>query len=637
MILYKRLFIFFVFLSSCLMAKPLTYRDIRLTMRDMFEYHIEYKEMSPLLVKRSFKLYLEQFDPNKTYLLKSEALPYLELTTKRVSQVLSGYAKDDYQGYTDVAMTMSAAVNRARLLRAEVIRDMLAGKQVTRTTSTSFVDFAKTPKELKARIAASIHRYLRLDERALSGKKLQKSLALIDKKLTRREKPYLLTSQQDKETSVVEHTLKALARSLDAHTAYFTPDEAYDIRTSLKKQLEGIGIILREGINGVYIADLIENGPAYQSGGVKVGDVVVQVNGKIVENLTFEEVLEELKGSAGSQVELVIKREQVNYTVRLVREQISMSDELVSATSVPYADGVIGLVDLPGFYDNGKEINAEKHLREALIKLKNEGELRGLVIDMRENAGGFLTQAVKIAGMFISRGVIVISKYHQGEVQYLRNLDGRIFFDGPVVLLTSKASASAAEIVAGALQDYGVALVVGDKRTYGKGSMQYQNITDGKADKFFKVTVGRYYTVSGKSTQIVGVPADIHVPTIYSPFNIGERYLEYPISGDQLAAAYLDPLTGIDPKTEQMLQEKYIPYLQKQKKQWQKLTPILQANSEHRLKQDPNFQCFVKVINGESPACTKKNNFGAEDLQMREALNIVRDMIALQGSASSKM
>lgn len=637
MILYKRLFIFFVLLSSCLMAKPLTYRDIRLTMRDMFEYHIEYKEMSPLLVKRSFKLYLEQFDPNKTYLLNSEALPYLELTTKRVSQVLSGYAKDDYEGYTDVATTMSAAVNRARLLRAEVIRDMLAGKQVTRTTSTSFVDFAKTPKELKARIAASIHRYLRLDERPLSGEKLQKSLVLIDKKLTRREKPYLLTSQQDKEKSVVEHTLKALARSLDAHTAYFTPDEAYDIRTSLKKQLEGIGIILREGINGVYIADLIENGPAYQSGGVKIGDIVVQVNGKIVENLTFEEVLEELKGSAGSQVELVIKREQVNYTVRLVREQISMNDELVSATSVPYADGVIGLVDLPGFYDNGKEINAEKHLREALIKLKNEGELRGLVIDMRENAGGFLTQAVKIAGMFISRGVIVISKYHQGEVQYLRNLDGRIFFDGPVVLLTSKASASAAEIVAGALQDYGVALVVGDKRTYGKGSMQYQNITDGKADKFFKVTVGRYYTVSGKSTQIIGVPADIHVPTVYSPFNIGERYLEYPISGDQLAAAYLDPLTGVDPKTEQMLQEKYIPYLQKQKKQWQKLTPILQANSEHRLKQDPNFQCFVKVINGESPACTKKNNFGAEDLQMREALNIVRDMIALQGPASSKM
>ncbi|MCP5492117.1 MAG: PDZ domain-containing protein [Chlamydiales bacterium] len=611
------------------MAKSLYYRDIRLTMRDMLEYHIEYKEMSPLLVKRSFKLYVEQFDPNKTYLLKSEALPYLELTTKRVSQVLNGFAKDDYKEYTDVAMTMSEAVNRARLMRAEVIQEMLAGTPITKTSSTSFVDFAKTPKELKARIAASIHRYLRLDERPLDGEKLQKSLALIDKKLTRREKPYFLSSQQDTEKSVVEHTLKALARSLDAHTAYFTPDEAYDIRTSLKKQLEGIGIILREGINGVYIADLIENGPAYQSGGVKIGDVVVQVNGKIVENLTFEEVLEELKGSAGSQVELVIKRDQVQYTVRLVREQIAMSDELVRATSVPYADGIIGMIDLPGFYDNGKEINAEKHLREALIKLKNEGELRGLVIDMRENAGGFLTQAVKIAGMFISRGVIVISKYHQGEVQYLRNLDGRIFFDGPVVLLTSKASASAAEIVAGALQDYGVALVVGDTRTYGKGTMQYQNITDGKADKFFKVTVGRYYTVSGKSTQIIGVPADIHVPTIYSPFNIGERYLEYPISSDQLAAAYLDPLTGVDPKTEQVLKEKYIPYLQKQKKQWQKMIPTLQANSAYRLQKDPNFQCFVQVINGKSPACTRKNNFGADDLQMREALNIVRDMIAL--------
>ncbi len=629
MILNNRLLIFFALCTSCLLAKPLHYRDIRQTMSDMFEYHIEYKEMSPLLVKRSFKIYLEQFDPDKTYLLKSEAVPYLELTTRRVSQVLSGYRKDDYEAYVDVATTLSQATTRARLMRAEIIRDMLAGKEVTRTSSSDFVGYAKTPKELKARIAARLYRYLKLDERPLDQEKLQKALVLIDKKLTRREKSYILSTPQGAEQSVTEHTLKSLARSLDAHTAYYTPDEAYDIRTSLKKQLEGIGIVLREGINGVYIADLIENGPAFQSGGVKVGDVVIQVNGRKVDDLTFEEVLEELKGSAGTQVELVIKREQTHYTVRLIREQIAMTDELVSYTSEPYADGIIGKIELPAFYDNGKEINAERHLREALIGLKNEGELRGVVIDMRDNAGGFLTQAVKIAGMFISRGVIVISKYSEGEVQYLRNLDGRIFFDGPVVLLTSKASASAAEIVAGALQDYGVALVVGDQRTYGKGSMQFQNITDGKADKFFKVTVGRYYTVSGKSTQIIGVPADVHVPTIYSPFNIGERYLEFPISGDQLASAYLDPLTGVDPSTQQMLQQKYIPYLQQQEMRWKKMVPTLQTNSSTRLKQDPNFQCFLKVINGESPACTRKNNFGSTDLQMREAVNIVRDMIAL--------
>ena len=624
--------ILFIFISLCscvLIAKPLVYRDIQKTMQEMLEYHIEYKELSPLLVKRSFKIYIEQFDPEKMYLLKSEVIPYLEIGRLGVRDVIKSYERNDFPAYVKTAEMISDATLRARRLRDEVAAELAAGQKPAMTKSSAHVDYAKSEKELKMRIAAKISSALRLDEWDLPKERLEKGLKLVDKKLNRREKGYVLTNASSIEHSVAFHTLKALARSLDAHTSFYSPDEAYEIRTSLKKQLEGIGIVLRENIKGIYIADLIENGPAYQSGDVKVGDVVIEVNGKRVENLEFDEVLGELKGGAGTAVELVLERDQKRTSVKLLREKIAMTDELVSYTYEPYADGIIGKIDLPAFYDNGQEINAEYHLRKALIELKNQGNLRGIVIDMRENAGGFLTQAVKIAGMFITRGVVVISKYSQGEVQYLRNLDGRLYFDGPIVLLTSKASASAAEVVAGALQDYGVALVVGDQRTYGKGSMQYQTITDQRADTFFKVTVGRYYTVSGKSTQIIGVPANIHVPTIYSPFNIGERYLEYPISGDQLAAAYVDPLTGLDPKTQELLKQKYVPYIQKQEMRWKKMTPVLQANSAARIKKDPNYQCFLDVMGGKRTSCTRKNNFGSVDLQMREAVNIVRDMVAM--------
>ena len=625
--MYNRVLFCFVSLCSLLIAKPLVYRDIQQTMQEMLEYHIEYKELSPLLVKRSFKIYLEQFDPEKMYLLKSEVLPYQELGRLQVRGVIDDFDRGSFGAYESCALMLSKAAIRARSLRGEVSAEIAAGKSVSMSKTTAHVDYASSERELKARIAARIYAALRLDERQLSKEKLQKGLELVDRKLARREKSYLLSQGQGVEHKVALHTLKALARSLDAHTSYYSPDEAYEIRTSLKKQLEGIGVVLRENLSGVYIADLIENGPAYQSGGVAVGDVIIEVNGRAVDRMEFDEILEELKGESGTSVELVLMRDGAPQKVKLTRRKIAMQGELVSYSFEPFADGIIGKIELPAFYDNGSDITAERHLRKALIGLKNEGNLRGIVIDMRENAGGFLTQAVKVAGMFITRGVVVISKYSEGEVQYLRNLDGRSFFDGPIVLLTSKASASAAEVVAGALQDYGVALVVGDQRTYGKGSMQYQTITDPRAEMFFKVTVGRYYTVSGKSTQIVGVPADVHVPTIYSPFNIGERYLEYPISGDQLASAFVDPLTGLDPKTKELLQQKYVPYLQKQEMRWKKMVPILVQNSRMRIKKDSNYQCFLNVINGKDTKCTRKNNFGSTDLQMKEAVNIVRDMV----------
>jgi carboxyl-terminal processing protease len=255
--------------------------------------------------------------------------------------------------------------------------------------------------------------------------------------------------------------------------------------------------------------------------------------------------------------------------------------------------------------------------------MKRQGKVYGVVFDMRDNLGGFLSQAVKVSGIFMTSGVVVVSKYAQGEIQYLRNVDPRVYYDGPLVILTSKMSASAAEIVAQALQDYGIGIVVGDPRTYGKGSIQYQTVTDPSAASFFKVTVGRYYTVSGRSTQIEGVQADIHVPTAYAPYNIGERYLEYALKNDQIPPAYIDPLTDIQGSSKMWFQKNYLPFLQKKESQWVQMLPTLKKNSQYRIDHNHNFQLFLKNMDAGTV------DIGMNDLQMQEGVNIIKDMISL--------
>ncbi len=287
----------------------------------------------------------------------------------------------------------------------------------------------------------------------------------------------------------------------------------------------------------------------------------------------------------------------------------------------------------------GMLTSADRDMREAIKKLKRQAPLNGLILDLRENSGGFLTQAVKIASLFVSRGVIVISKYSRGEVKYYRNLDGQLLFDGPLIVLTSRASASAAEIVAQALQDYGVALIVGDQETFGKGTIQYQTVTDSSAKSYYKVTVGRYYTVSGRSAQIEGVKADIVVPTIFSPYKIGERFLEYPLPSDQIAAVYLDPLTDVDMRSRSWFQKHYLPNLHQPEDKWKRILPLLRENSRYRLASDKNFVHFLKEQEKKASSDSgrfkrgEKSTWGDGDLQLSEALNIIRDMIELQNNS----
>ncbi|WP_420421416.1 S41 family peptidase [Simkania sp.] len=655
---FRRLIFFCLFfltgLGQGLFADNFTLgpRNVRETMEKMFAYHVENREFSPLVVRRSFKVYIQQFDPERLYLLKGEVEGFLSIDNRTVNQIIRDYRYDRFPAYAQLNQAIQKAIVRQQKIRQQVVGKILReGPAVlSQALPDEDYDYARDPKELHERVYFRLIREMKysLKKKGVtdpSPELLQKILIFRESKVTLSEQSYLSQGAEELDNHYLTlHILKAMAKSLDAHSGYYSPKEAYEIRANLKKEFSGIGVVFREDFDGIYVADLVQGGPAHRSQQVEIGDALVGLNGQSVTAMHFEEVLDLMKGGSGSKVTLQLQKQKTGEqrSVRLIREKIVMNDDRLSVEFEPFADGVIGKINMPDFYDNGGDVSAEKDLREALRTLRNHGKVYGIVLDLRENSGGFLTQAIKVSAMFINGGIIVVSKYADGEVSYARDVDGRYYYGGAFAVLISKASASAAEIVAAALQDHGAALIVGDERSYGKGSMQYQTLTDERATSFFKVTVGRYCTASGRSPQITGVKSDILVPTIFHPYNIGERYLEHPIASDQLTGEVFGSLSKIKKRSFRDREPISVPYLAPHPSEWRQMLSQLQTNSQERLEKDRNFQFFLKVAEGYRPKRTGfqsrresiVSNFGAEDLQMKEAVEIVKDMASISVSTN---
>lgn len=624
----KKIFLFRIFayiFTFCLFqAEASDYPNQ--VVQEILNYHVEHHAISPLLVRRLFKLYLSHFDLNKTYFLKKEVAHLHRLEDKYVWQVIYRLREGNLSDFFDIHILMDQAITRSQEIRKELMLQFIESKDIDtkEVDSRFFFDYADSLADLKQRTFIELclfaKQYGKVSE--LTPEIKEKIINLWQKRKESREKKYqfAIQSEIEKKKNMADCFLKAFTNSLDAHSAFYTEKEANEIRTTLKKQLEGIGVIIKEGLHGIYISYLFNGSPANRSN-LQKGDFVAAINGESMISVPFEKVAEKMQGPAGSSMTLTVLRikehEKELITVPLQREKITLEEERVSYKSSPYGDGIIGKILLPSFYDSGDGVTAEQDLKKAIKSLKKLGKLKGLIIDVRENAGGFLSQAIKVSKLFIPKGIIVISKYSGNEIRYVRDIDGRILYDGPIVMLTSKASASAAEIVAQVLQDYGIVIVVGDIRTYGKGSIQYQTITEENSKAFYKVTVGRYYTASGKSTQLEGVKADVHVPTKFAPFPIGERYLEFALPGDHMDFSYFDILKETDPGKYRNFQEEFFPLLPVMESRWQKMRPILRKNSAARVHQY-NMKLDGKQIK-------------QQDIAGIESEEILRDMIYLQG------
>lgn len=593
--------------------------------REIVAHHVEHRGITPMLLRRSIKLYFSQFDTNKTYFLKNEIANFLHIKDAEAWKIIHRVQKNNFSDFLAIHTLIEEAAARGQNLRKETIQQFMESgdNEIQNFSDIFFFNYAESIDDLRKRSYIELCLFARQYGKTTNAtpETKQKITDLWDKRKSAKEKKYQLSTktESEKEKNVADFFLKAFTSSLDAHSAFYTEKEAHEIRTSLKKQLEGIGVVIKEGLQGIYISYLFKGSPASRSG-LQKGDQITAIDGKPMQNESFEKVAEMMQGPSGSTMTLTVRRasdhDEQFITISLQREKIILEEERVTYKASPCGDGIIGKITLPSFYDSGDGITAEQDLKNAIRSLKNLGKLKGLLIDVRENSGGFLSQAIKISKLFIPKGIIVISKYAGNEIRYVRDIDGRISYDGPIVMLTSKASASAAEIVAQVLQDYGIVIVVGDIRTYGKGSIQYQTITEDNPKAFYKVTVGRYYTASGKSTQLEGVKADIHVPTKFAPLPIGERYLEFALAGDHMDFSYFDILKELDPIKYKSFQEEFFPLLPGIETKWQKMRPLLKKNSQARVHQY-NIQLNAKQTS-------------EQDIAAMEGEKILHDMIFLE-------
>jgi carboxyl-terminal processing protease len=362
--------------------------------------------------------------------------------------------------------------------------------------------------------------------------------------LARRYEGLLQTMRRLDTNQVFGIYLDALAHVFDPHSEYLGRDELENFNIGMKLSLGGIGGTLQS--KGAYsvISGLVPGGPAARSGQLKPGDLIVAVaqgEGQPVNIMGMppSQVVDLLRGPKGSSVCLTIipagAGDSTRKTVSLVRDQINLADEHAKAAimDLPQSGAPalrVGVIDLPSFYGTSgeKTDGASADTGRLIKKLKHEG-VRGLILDLRRNGGGSLEEAIQLTGLFIPSGPVVQTWMPEGDVEIGTSPETKALYDGPLVVLTSRLSASASEIVTGSLQDYRRALIVGDSSTFGKGTVQtivpLKTLLHQTGLGAVKVTICKFYRPSGASTQLKGVVPDIVLPSETDLPEIGESNL----------------------------------------------------------------------------------------------------------------
>jgi carboxyl-terminal processing protease len=399
----------------------------------------------------------------------------------------------------------------------------------------------------------------------------------IVQSLTRRYTSLLHTAQEMRADDVAENYLTALANAYDPHSVYLGQEQFENLNISMKLSLVGVGVELTVE-DGYPLVNRVMPGPAARSKQIKTGDKVVSVGqeGKPpveVQDMPLSKVVDLIRGPKGSSVQLTLipagaPDPSVHKTVSLLREEIKLEDQEAKAKIVELAgeDGTmhrLGIIDLPSFYEDmeaRKWLSPHKSTTEdvsKLLKKLNEEHVSGLILDLRQNGGGSLQEAIGLTSLFIKKGPVVQVKDSKGKISVYSDKRRSAGYDGPMVVLTSRGSASASEIAAGALQDYGRALIVGDPATYGKGTVQSVLQLQPLMKQFrystrydpggLVVTIEKFYRPGGASTQLKGVDADIMVPSMSSQAETGEAALPNPLTWDRIRAAEFDKRDRVQP------------------------------------------------------------------------------------------
>ena len=349
--------------------------------------------------------------------------------------------------------------------------------------------------------------------------------------------------------------LNAFLTQLDPHTYYFQPEDKDRFDVNISGKFTGIGARLTKTEGNIKVVEIIIGGPVWKDKLLDVGDIIIKVaqeNEEPVDivGMKVDDAIKLIKGPEKSIVSLTVKKLDGSIKeVQITRALVELEELYAKSTLIEEDDIRYGYISLPKFYvdfSNYKNRNSAEDVKNEIIKLKNNG-IEGLILDLRNNGGGSLQSVVDMTGLFIEKGPIVQVKSIGNRKQVLYDRNSEIVWDGPLVVLINEMSASASEILAAALQDYERAVILGSKKTFGKGTVQ--NVID--LNKFIsnsdfdlgalKITTDKFYRINGESVQLEGVKSDVIVPDSYMHIFNGEKDEENPLAWDKIDPAIYNP------------------------------------------------------------------------------------------------
>lgn len=563
------------------------------------ENHISHPSIDDKVSSMVFTEYIKGLDSQKQYFYKSD-IEQLKLQEKRLDdQLRSGDVSFAFDAFNLYKKRVKERVNVAlELIKQD--HDFTVDEYLI--TDGDELDWAQSETELNDRwrkrikydilnIKLANEKNAKDNEKAAPDAEQKPVHDPVDR-LTKRYERLYTNLGQTKDFEVFEMYIGALTHSLDPHTSYMSPQTLEDFQIQMSLKLTGIGASLRSEDGLTVVHRIIPGGAADKDGRLEEGDTILRVGQQGQTEDQFEDIREMklnhvvrfIRGEVDTEVQLEVQKGKTNEIViyKLTRKEVELKEDAVTGEiidlkdRVPNGKGRIGVIKIPSFYhdfsgdtsENGGGRSTARDVLQVLIdfqeQTKNSEELDGIVIDLRDNGGGALSEAIRVSGLFIEDGPVVQVKDKDRQVSVHDDDNSLVAYRGPLVVICNRLSASASEIFAGVIKDYNRGLIVGDETTHGKGTVQHvvpvQRSTFGfpvgKANGALKLTIQQFYRVNGESTQNRGVESDVTLPSILDHGELGEKYLDNALKFDKIDIAKHDNFGMVAPDIVTMLQKR---------------------------------------------------------------------------------
>ena len=553
-------------------------------------FHVAQPTRSPELATRVVDQYLKHLDPIKVYLQEEDVQKIRGMMSNVFDRIKSrdcGFLIDAQK------IVVQRMMDRVGFVKTFLGSNYKFDEKVEFIFDAEKKPWPKNQQEANAFMEKYLH--FQISNYLATDMKLEEAKSRVIKLYER-----VLKKAQDESTDdIYAGYLDSFGHSLDPHSTYFSKDAFDDFSIQMGLNLEGIGATLSSEDGFTKIEALVPGGPAARSGQVEPQDLIVavgQATGPMenVIDMELSDVVKKIRGPKGTTVRLAILRKvdgkKTRFDINLVRDKINLEDDAAQVTVVDKTlNGKkvkLGILNLPSFYSDSKRggRSCSEDMKKVIKEAKSK-HIDGMVLDLSQNGGGSLDDAVKIAGLFFKTGNVVkqSTRPEIGATQTLADIDPEVQWNGPLVVLTSRISASASEIVSGTLQDYNRAVIVGGGHTFGKGSVQTVQPLPYLGGGAMKITIGMFFIPGGKSTQHGGVDSDVIIPDRFSSDDVGEKFLDYSLPPKKLESFVSQDAFVKDGN------QAWTPV----KPEWMK---VLQSQSQARVEKSDEFKKIVEEL-----------------------------------------